>query len=244
MTALAVLAVDDEAPSLDELVYLLDRCPEVARADRAANAADALRLLDQRHFDLVLLDVRMPELDGMALARVLSRFSHPPRVAFVTAHEEHAVDAFEVGACGYLLKPVTEERLAALLERVARPDQPPPPADPLDVVAVDHAGTTLLVRRQDVLWVETAGDYVRLHTTDGRGHLVRVPMVTLQALWTPHGFARVHRRYLVDLHRIRELSSDGAQTTVVIGDRRLPVSRRHAAEVRRRLVASLGRGGR
>jgi DNA-binding LytR/AlgR family response regulator len=236
---LSVLAVDDEAPSLDELVYLLRTDPRVATAHAASNATEALRLLRDRPFDLVLLDVRMPGLDGLELATILARFAAPPAIAFVTAHEEHAVDAFGVGAVDYLLKPVTADRLASLLER-AVPPSPRPPAGTtggrLDVIAVDVGTTTRMVRRDEVAWVEASGDYVRVHTKDGSRHLVRIPMVAFEEQWLPHGFVRVHRGYLVDLAEVREVRTEGARTSVKVGDTLLPVSRRHATELRHRLL--------
>lgn len=241
MSGLAVLAVDDELPSLDELVYLLGSCDMVERSVAAATATDALRILQEAVFDLVLLDVRMPGLDGIELAKVLGRFTRPPAVAFVTAHEEHALAAFEVGACGYLLKPVTRDRLTALLDRVV-PTAASDLADgSLDVIAVEIGSTTRLVQRDEVVWVESAGDYVRLHTEAGGNHLVRVPMVALEAQWATRGFARIHRGYLVDIRRISELSTDGTHTTVRVGNAELPVSRRHAAELRSRLIGGTQR---
>ncbi len=116
MTALSVLAVEDELPSLDELTFLLERSPQVGRVTAARNADEALHQLQLQTYDVVLLDIRMPGLDGLELARVLSRFAEPPALAFVTAHEEHALEAFDVGAIGYLLKPI-DERAAAPIAR-------------------------------------------------------------------------------------------------------------------------------
>ena len=236
---LAVLAVDDEAPSLDELLYLLRSAPRVGTAEAASSATEALRLLQDHPFDLVLLDVRMPGLDGLELATVLGRFARPPAIAFVTAHEEHAVAAFDVGAVGYLLKPVTADRLAGLLERaVPRERGPGPEAGDggLDVIAVETGSTTRMVRREEVAFVEASGDYVRIHTKGGDRHLVRIPMVVLEEQWVPHGFVRVHRGYLVDLTQVREVRTEGARTSVQVGDTSLPVSRRHATELRHRLL--------
>ena len=236
---LSVLAVDDEAPSLDELLYLLHSDARVGTSAAASSATEALRLLQDRHFDLVLLDVRMPGLDGLELATVLQRFTDPPAIVFVTAHEEHAVAAFDVGAVGYLLKPVTAERLAGLLERTAGPERPTGPAPPdvgLDVIAVDTGSTTRMVHRHDVTFVEASGDYVRIHTKGGDRHLVRIPMVVLEEQWVPHGFVRVHRGYLVDLAQVREVRTEGNRTSVQVGDTLLPVSRRHAAQLRHRLL--------
>jgi two-component system response regulator LytT len=105
VTGLAVLAVDDERPALDEIGYLVRRCRGVGQVVLAESSADALRHLRQHHFDVVLLDVCMPGLDGLELASVLAQFASPPAVVFVTAHEEHALAAFDVNAAGYLLKP-------------------------------------------------------------------------------------------------------------------------------------------
>lgn len=245
MSNLSVLAVDDEQPALDEISYLVARCPGVERVQCAPSAADALRLLRRASFDVVLLDVRMPGLDGIELASVLARFSTPPAVIFVTAHEEYALDAFNVDATAYLLKPVSEERLARVLERVTtKRSEHDGVEDPLDVLAVELPGRTMLVARAEVEWVEAAGDYIRLHTSAGGSHLVRLPLGVLEEHWNAHGFARVHRGYLVALRAVKELRADGAQTFVRVGTQDLPVSRRHLRELRERLVRHVSRPAR
>jgi DNA-binding LytR/AlgR family response regulator len=102
----------------------------------------------------------------------------------------------------------------------------------------------MLVARSEVEWVESAGDYIRLHTVEGASHLVRLPMAALEEQWSSHGFARIHRSYLVSLRCVRELRADGGQTVVRIGTHDLPVSRRHLRELRDRLVRTGSRGGR
>lgn len=115
---LRVLVVDDEAPARADLAWLLGREPAVGAVAVAGSAEEALRTLHAEGTDVVFLDVRMPGLHGLDLARVLARFAAPPVVVFVTAHEEHAVEAFELRACDYLLKPVRAERLREALDRV------------------------------------------------------------------------------------------------------------------------------
>jgi DNA-binding LytR/AlgR family response regulator len=245
VSGLAILAVDDERPALDEIGYLLRGCHGVGEVVLVESSADALRHLHQHHFDVVLLDVHMPGLDGLELASVLVQFAAPPAVVFVTAHEEHALAAFDVNAAGYLLKPVGHERLAGVLARIirSREDINGHP-DSLDALPVDLPGRTMLVARAEVEWVESAGDYIRLHTFEGASHLVRLPMATLEEQWAPHGFARIHRSYLVSLRAVRELRADGGQTMVRIGAHDLPVSRRHLRELRDRLVRVGSRGAR
>ncbi len=273
MSVLSILAVDDEAPSLDELSYLLARSPLVGRVTVASSATEGLRRLKAEQFDAVLLDIRMPGLDGMELARVLARFASPPAVVFVTAHEDHAVEAFEVGAAGYLLKPVDAQRLDRALQRAVarladRPeiasasgatgangareggarDEParhgPLGPDGHDVVAVDSGARTLLLALSDIAWVESAGDYVRLHLRDGANYLLRTPMATLEEQWADRGFVRIHRGFLVSLADITEIRTDGAHTTVHVGSQELTVSRRHVHDLRDRLVRYARPGGR
>jgi DNA-binding LytR/AlgR family response regulator len=240
---LRVLAVDDEPPALDELTYLLRTDARVAAVEAAGDATEALRVLRNGEVDAVFLDVRMPGLDGLELARVLGRFATPPLVVFVTAREDWAVDAFDLGAVDYLLKPLREERLAEALRRVVaareRSSAPPPQEqrrdDSYDVIPVELAGRTTMLPRSEVRWVEAQGDYARLHTSSA-SHLVRVPLSVLADRWADAGFVRIHRSYLVALPMVRELRLTSSGYVVRIGDRELPVSRRHTRELKDRLV--------
>ncbi|HEX3908027.1 MAG TPA: LytTR family DNA-binding domain-containing protein [Mycobacteriales bacterium] len=241
---LAVLAVDDELPALDELVFLLQADERVASVDVAHDATGALHMLRDRTYDLLMLDIRMPHLDGLELARLMLRFSEPPSVVFVTAHDGHAVEAFEVRASDYLLKPPSADRLAEALERVclARSQARTPPDD-LHIVPVDNGGTTRLIDRSDIAWVEAQGDYVRLHVVGGTNHLIRLPISTLAERWADAGFVRIHRGYLVAIRHISEISSEAGTSIVRVGGTELPVSRRHTRELRDRLVRAARRGG-
>jgi DNA-binding LytR/AlgR family response regulator len=233
---LRVLAVDDEPPALDELGYLLGADPRVESVVRAGDAATALRLL--RDVDAVFLDIRMPGSDGLDIARALRRQPVPPTVVFVTAHDDRAVDAFDLGAVDYLLKPLRPERLAESLRRVVAArssgsDQYPYDDD--EVIPVELAGRTTMLPRAEVRWVEAQGDYARLHTAE-TSHLIRVPLSVLAERWADAGFVRIHRSYLVSLRDVRELRLTGSGYVVLTGDRELPVSRRHTRELKDRLV--------
>jgi DNA-binding LytR/AlgR family response regulator len=222
----------------------------------AGDATQALRVLRDTEVDVVFLDIRMPGLDGLELARVLRRFARPPAVVFVTAHDDRAVDAFDLGAVDYLLKPVRPDRLAETLRRVlavrtaavpsrtaanAAPRVAPPRAPADEVIPVELAGRTRMVPRSAVRWVEAQGDYARLHTADG-SHLVRVPLAVLEERWADAGFVRIHRSYLVALRLINELRLTQGGYVVRIGDRELPVSRRHTRELKDRLIRAAKSG--
>lgn len=237
--SLVVLAVDDEPPALDELAYLLNADGRVAHVHRAGDATEALRVLRDTEVDAVFLDIRMPGLDGMELARILRRFAHPPAIVFVTAYDDGAVDAFDLGVTDYVRKPVRAERLGESLRRVAGSRAAPTPATatPPDepAIPVELAGTTRMLPRSSVRWVEAQGDYARLHTADA-SHLVRVSLATLAERWANAGFARIHRSYLVQLRLVTELRLTGSGYVVAVDGVELPVSRRHTRELKDRLI--------
>lgn len=248
MTGLRALAVDDVAPALDELRRLLLESPGVAAVATAGGALGALKLLQAESFDVVFLDVSMPAMDGMELAALVARMTDPPVIVFVTAFEEHAAEAFGVGAVDYLLKPVGAERLAAALDRVRRygghgdTTAGVPVVDALAAVPVELAGRTRFIRRDDVRYAEAQGDYVRLHTPSG-AHLVRIPISRLEEHWRASGFVRVHRSFLLAVPAVRELRSDiagGLLAHTDVGD--VPVSRRHGRELRELLLEAATRG--
>lgn len=255
---LRALAVDDERPSLEELLYLLNADPRVGSAEGAGDATEALRRINRAlesgpdgpdAIDVVFLDIQMPGLDGLDLARLLTGFARPPLVVFVTAHEDFAVQAFDLKAVDYVLKPVRKERLAEAVRRTAaqrdaaRHEAAPPghaPRIPVhepdpDHIAVELGGVTRFVAVDDITHAEAQGDYARLHTQRG-SHLVRIPLSTLEERWRSRGFVRIHRRHLVALRHIGELRLDAGTVSVLVGSEELQVSRRHARELRDMLM--------
>ena len=235
---LRVLVADDEAPSREELAYLLGHQPGVGAVRTAASGAEVLKALDSDEVDALFLDIRMPGLDGLDVARVLARFRRPPRVVFVTAYDEHAVEAFDLRAVDYLLKPVRPERLGEAVRRVMESlgSEPAAESHPDDeTIAVELGGVTRFINRSDVRFVEAQGDYARLHTADG-SHLVRVPLTTLEEQWAGAGFVRIHRSHLVALHHVDEMHVESGRWTVRLGDDVLAVSRRHTRDLRDTLV--------
>jgi DNA-binding LytR/AlgR family response regulator len=244
---LRALVVEDEASTRQELAAMLGALGEVGDVDEADSGEAAVRRLGTETFDAVFLDISMPGLDGMEVARVLSMLSAPPAIVFVTASEHHAVEAFGVGAADYLLKPVRPERLAEAVSRVRALRRPAPTpravaADELSVVQIETGRHTLFVHRDDIQYAEAHGDYVRLHTAAGN-HLIRLSLSYLEEVWAPAGFVRAHRGYLVAVRWIRDLrvsSSAGLLARTPAGD--VPVSRRHARELKERLMAAVRDG--
>lgn len=260
------LIVDDEAPARSELRFLLGQAGAVEVVGEAGSAAEALQLIAAIEYDIVFLDIEMPGLSGLDLAKALAATNRSPAVIFVTAYSEHALAAFEVAATDYLVKPVGLERLRQALARAtntlggpeaagpvvtpaARPKGPSPGVEEpgsateggglrIERVAVEKGGRTLLIAAAEILYVEAQDDYSRVYTSEGR-YLSGLPLTALEGRLEPLGFFRVHRSYLVDLARIREvLPMYGGLLILRLSDEagtQIPVSRRRAAALKRAL---------
>jgi DNA-binding LytR/AlgR family response regulator len=184
----------------------------------------------------------------MELARVIARFVERPQVVFVTAHDQHAVDAFAVEATDYVMKPVRPDRLAEAIRRVVAAAEPGagvtgagPPAELEDeTIPVELAGVTRFITRSQIRYAQAQGAYARLHTEAG-SHLVRIPLNTLEERWASAGFVRIHRSTLVSLAHVREIRMEHGRCSVVLDDAELQVSRRHTRELRDRLLRSTPR---
>ncbi|MPZ95749.1 MAG: response regulator [Propionibacteriales bacterium] len=239
---LRVLVVDDEVPALEELAFLLGRDHRIGEVLTSSSGTGALRVLESEQVDALFLDIAMPGLSGLDLARVLARFRTHTPVVFVTAHDDHAVDAFELHAVDYLLKPVRDDRLAEAVRRVVDTTSGDEAGDEDETIPVELGGVTRFVSRSDIRYVEAQGDYARLHTADD-SHLVRIPLTTLEERWKDAGFLRIHRSLLVSIDHIDETRSEHGRYSVVVDGTVLRVARRHTRHLRDVLVrqARLGR---
>src|SRR5690606_39180617 len=234
--ALRTLVVDDEQPVLDELVWLLGRDDRIGTIDTASSGTEALRRLDAGDIDLLFLDIAMPGLTGIDIARLLRKFKSPPQIIFVTAHDAHAVEAFDLNAVDYLLKPIREERLRESVRRAVA-DSDGGSAESDDTIAVELAGVTRFVSRSKVTHAEAQGDYVRLHTLDGSSHLIRTPLSNLAEDWADAGFLRIHRSLVVNRAHIVEVRMSSGRASVVVPapggtTTELQVARRHTRALR------------
>jgi len=239
---LRVLVVDDEQPARDELVFLLGQTEEVGEVLHAGDATECLRMLENGGVDAVFVDVRMPGLDGLELARIVRLLARPPQLVFVTAFDSYAVDAFGLAAVDYLLKPVRAERLLATVKRLLEARRGAAAGtghidddsigDRLPVVA---RGRINLVNVTDIRVAMVAGERVIVHTDEGRFH-ARHTLAELELRLHGRGFLRVHRAYLVNLRHVLTIESFFNGTYLLkmrdVPDLTVPVSRRHAADLR------------
>ena len=243
---LQALVVDDEALARARLRTLLSDCkdPLAQVAAEAANAVQAMELLQHRQFDVVLLDIHMPGVDGLALARLVQTLSHPPALIFVTAHTEHAVNAFELEALDYLTKPVRLERLQLALQKVERrlllQGTAPVGGGHEEVIVIQERGRTERVPLRHVIFFKAELKYVTVRTATC-SHILDASLNELEAKY-PQQFLRVHRNALIARGAVRALekqekaeeSEEGEAWNVRLDgvDELLAVSRRQLAAVR------------
>lgn len=242
-SVLKALVVDDEKPARDDLTWMLEREPEIGEIATASCGAEALKLLggtgDHERFDVMFLDIRMPDLDGLDIARTIDRFEVRPAIVFVTAFDTPASDVFELGVVDFLRKPVAADRLTRAVQRVCAARGSSLLADtdlqPSRITVSPSTGTQLVLGPEDITYLEAKGDYVRIHTrTDS--YLVRDTLSRLTEAWEKHGFFRVHRGFVVQLALVDEVRSGPNGRSVLVAGVEVPMSRRFARDLTQRLT--------
>jgi len=240
-----ILIADDEAPARQRLRDLLDECREafpLAIVDEARNGREALEVLNREKVDIVLLDIRMPEMDGLEAARHIAGMASPPAIIFTTAFDAYAIKAFEVNAIDYLLKPIRRERLMMALGKTRA--APPVSRDALDAAAnlprrhlsVHERGKIHLVPLADVLYLRAELKYVTVRTAE-REYLVEESLTKLEEEFG-EAFVRIHRNCLIaraaiaGFERNAQESESGWAVVIRATGEKLPVSRRQQQVVK------------
>ena len=244
---LATLIVDDEPLAIDRMRMICEQLPTVRVAGTASDGTQALARIAELSPDLVLLDLTMPELDGLEVARRLADQANPPAVVFVTAHENHAVEAFDLDAVDYVLKPVEKERLERAIARAAARrggepavDAPADKAAPspwLEELWVPHRSELVRIGVSEVGRIDAERDYVRLHVGEGdakRSYLLLQTIAGLEARLDPERFIRIHRSIILRRDRIAGLRHDGLGVWSVetTGGETLRIGRTYLAKVK------------
>lgn len=244
---LSVLIVDDETPARRKLRRFLDELPENIRVSEAKNGLEAVQMLEESEFDLLFLDIQMPELDGLEVVKTVTPEKLPLTI-FTTAFDEYAVKAFELEALDYLLKPFDidrfklafrralerfsdknqqESRLQELLHRLDRERQ-----TYAERLVVKERDRIILVPTNKIQWISTEDKYLHLHTAERR-HLIRSSLADLEERLDPAKFRRIHRSYLVNVEFIEEIHpwSHGDYVIILKDKTELPMSRRFSDKI-------------
>ena len=243
-----VLVVDDEQPARERLKQLLEDEADFDFVGEAANGGEALELSAELHPDIVLLDIRMPGLDGIETAHHLNALDEPPAVVFTTAYDEYAIDAFDARAIGYILKPIRRARLTAALQQASRlaPGTLTSAAAAANMttarkhVCARAHGELRLIPVMEIACFRAEQKYITVDHLNGQD-LIDESLKALAEEFSDD-FVRIHRSALVAVRCIAriEKTGDGKSRIVLrdnsqVDDKELIISRRHLAEVRRRL---------
>lgn len=202
--------VEDERPAREELTFLLEQFPMIEVVGTAEHGQMGLEMILEKRPDLVFIDIEMPIMNGLKLASKLYKMRDliSPDIVFTTAYTEYALEAFEVEARDYLMKPVSEERLKATIERIvpkAKPAQyQPTPTQHTKKIPVDYKGRYKLVTAEDIYYFATEEGGIVAVTQEG-SFPVNMSLTELETTLQPHGFFRCHRSFLVNLNRVAEV---------------------------------------
>lgn len=263
MNTLKTLLVDDEYSAIEGLAIRLEAFPQLEIVGYARNVADALQLISKTEPDLIFLDIEMPGQSGFELIKQLQP-EFCPAIIFVTAFHQYAVQAFEVRALDYLLKPVKQERLAEAIARVVARAEPQPNKQQLLEVAdiVQNAAATppadtatyrieqeklliqdghhpaQLIPYRDILWIDAAGDYMCVHTSS-ETFVMRARMKSLINEVLPDGFIRIHKSTIVNLQHVAKLEPliNSEYKLTLVNNKALKVSRTYSKQLKESLLA-------
>ncbi len=236
-----VLIVDDEKPARDRLARMVGNLQTHEVVGEAVNGLEAIALVQSLEPEIVLMDIRMPAMDGIEAARHLSRLDQPPAVIFTTAYSDHALEAFETHALGYLLKPVKQDLLQASFEAATRPTRAQISKDEAVLSSLEARrhicarvrGNLVLVPIDDIYYFHAEQKYVTVRYTKGEV-LIEDALKALEEEY-PEQFHRVHRNALVNITKIAGMRTQNDTPQVIFRDIEgsLEVSRRHLAGVRK-----------
>jgi DNA-binding LytR/AlgR family response regulator len=228
--ALKCLLVDDEPPALSVLEKYVEAVDQLELAGTCNNAFQAMMVLQQKKVDLLFLDIQMPKLSGTSLVKTLQ---HPPKVIFTTAFKEYAIDAFEVDAVDYLLKPVSFERFLKAVNKVihntAIIEEEPVVQNTAGFLYFRADRKMVKIFLDEILYVESLKDYVKIHRATDRPLIVKQSISTLEAMLPQNGFVRIHRSFIVAVSKITAYTNHDVE----VGKIELPIGRLYSSNVQR-----------
>lgn len=231
------LVVDDEPLAIERLQILCAREPMIDLVGTASDGEAALRLIEALGPEMLLLDIAMPGLDGIGVAKAIEKLAHRPAIIFCTAFDQYAVAAFDLSATDYLLKPVAQDRLGKAVARVCeRRRSTAAEASTSEHVQefwVPHRSEMIRVATQDIDRIEAERDYMRLHV-GGRSFLLHQTITELERRLDPDKFIRLHRSTIVRRDRITRLSHDGMGVwhAILAGEERVRIGRTYLPAAR------------
>jgi len=240
--SLKVLIIDDEAPARSEMRFLLEKIKNVEVMGEAIAASEGLKLLKAVKYDIVFLDINMPGMSGIEMAQEIKKMAHQPAIIFTTAYSQFAVDAFEVDAVDYLVKPISKKRLLEAVSRINESKLPriessneSDKQERMDRIPVTRQSKTILLNPDEIFYIESQGEYTIIHSQRGR-FISSIRLKDFEKKLSSKSFFRVHRSFVVNIDYVKELISlYGGLCMLRLTDEKeteVPVSRRQARELK------------
>jgi two-component system, LytTR family, response regulator len=251
---LRIVIIDDEALARRALRRVIERHSDVEIVGECSDGSEAVRVLQETHPDLIFLDIEMPRLNGFEVVERMKP-NKIPHIVFVTAHEQYALDAFKVHAIDFLVKPIREEKISEVLQRVTHLTEQSrireidsrldsilqilgtqnsnlPHRQTMERIPIKNKGRIYFVETSSIDWIQADGNYITLHTGSTK-HLVRMKMVSMEEKLDSKLFIRIHRSVIVNIHSIKELRPyfSGAYTILLHDETKIYSSRGHRKQV-------------
>lgn len=236
-----ILIIDDERYAREELTYLLGKLPNIQVVGEADRGETAILQAIQHQPDVVFLDVEMPNMNGVEVAKALLKLKQVPQIIFATAYPQFAVEAFRINAIDYLLKPYEMDQIVQAMERVrniVHPQGPEEVSSNVRKLAIERDGEFDYITVEDIIYLHTEGKMTRIYT-ENQQYNVRMTMKNLEQQLNKYHFFRVHRSYLVNLNAVVRLTPwfNGAyQLELKNVQEKIPVSRNYAKELQQQLT--------
>lgn len=227
------LIVDDEPLAVRLISSYIQQVPELEITAACNNAIDAFAILREQKIDLIFLDIQMPKFSGTDFLRSIS---NPPKVIFITAYREYALDGYELDIVDYLLKPVSFTRFMKAVSKASRSISADHNLSETNSQFENNENSFLYLKinkqmqkvlLREILFIESSKEYVKLHLENGKRLLVKQSISSLEKLLSPHRFLRVHRSYIVMIEKITSFNS----IQVTIGNHKIPIGRLHKNQV-------------
>lgn len=216
------IIVDDEPPAIKVLKTYIESLPQLELSATCQNGFEVLNLLKEKRVDLVFLDIHMPKLLGTELLRTLT---HPPKVIFTTAHKEFAIEAFELDAVDYLLKPISFERFLKAVNKALQVNQVAPttetPASAVSFVYFRAERKMIKILLEEILYIESYRDYVIIHLKEGKNFKIKLTLNHVERMLPGNQFLRIHRSFIVSIDKITAFT----KSDVEIGKTELPIGK-------------------
>jgi len=219
------LIVDDEPPAREVIRRYIEQLPMLELAGECANAIDAIRMLQRNHIDLIFLDIRMPQLNGNELLKVVK---NPPPVIFTTAHAEYAVEGYELDVVDYLLKPIRFDRFIKAVNKIIQVNghrsieaDPPAEEEKRDSFVYFRCDRKMVkVMLNDIMYIESMKDYVKIYTSSGM-LMTKQSITSVEAMLPEREFIRAHRSYIVSLGKIKTFTNE----LIGVGKTEIPIGK-------------------